>query len=255
VWSNAPESVRQHLQQGAQGKIAETPKANDPIFTHTSYLLCASNTVSLKAAQLAAEQLGYSTHIYSEQLCGIAKDEAEQLARYVATLVVTSRNAGALQDEFPRQSVGTIKDNIVPTLPVHPEPVEGGNAAVDAPASSIKPLALLAGGETTVNLKGNGKGGRNQEFALAFALAAEKHGLKNWTLLSGGTDGRDGPTDAAGGMVDANSLQTMISAGINPSAYLDNNDAYHALNSSNDLLITGATGTNVADLQILLLHP
>ncbi|MDP3837459.1 MAG: DUF4147 domain-containing protein [Methylococcales bacterium] len=249
VWSNAPESVRQHLQQGAQGLIAETPKANDPIFKHTSYVLCASNTVSVKAAQLAAEQLGYNTQIYSDQLCGIAKDEAEQLVRYAATLVVTSRNAGALQDECPRESVGTIKDNIVPTL-------QRGNAAVDAPASSIKPWAILAGGETTVQLKGNGKGGRNQEFALAFALAAEKHGLTGqWTLLSGGTDGRDGPTDAAGGMVDANSLPTMISAGINPSAYLDNNDAYHALNSANDLLITGATGTNVADLQILLLHP
>ena len=209
VWGRVPESVRQHLQQGEHGKISETPKANDPIFKHTNYLLCASNTVSVKAAQVAAEQLGYNTQIYSEQLCGIARDEAEKLAIYAA--------------------------NIVPTL---------------------QPLALLSGGETTVNLKGNGKGGRNQEFALAFALAAEKYGLTGqWSLLSGGTDGRDGPTDAAGGMVDANSLQTMISAGINPSAYLDNNDAYHALNSVNDLLITGATGTNVADLQILLLHP
>lgn len=208
VWGRVPESVRQHLQQGEHGKISETPKANDPIFKHTNYLLCASNTVSVKAAQVAAEQLGYNTQIYSEQLCGIARDEAEKLAIYAA--------------------------NIVPTL---------------------QPLALLAGGETTVNLKGNGKGGRNQEFALAFALAAEEYGLTGqWALLSGGTDGRDGPTDAAGGMVDANSLQTMISAGINPSAYLDNNDAYHALNSVNDLLITGATGTNVADLQILLIN-
>lgn len=208
VWGRVPESVRQHLQQGEHGKISETPKANDPIFKHTNYLLCASNTVSVKAAQVAAEQLGYNTQIYSEQLCGIARDEAEKLAIYAA--------------------------NIVPTL---------------------QPLALLAGGETIVNLKGNGKGGRNQEFALAFALAAEEYGLTGqWALLSGGTDGRDGPTDAAGGMVDANSLQTMISAGINPSAYLDNNDAYHALNSVNDLLITGATGTNVADLQILLIN-
>jgi hydroxypyruvate reductase len=115
-------------------------------------------------------------------------------------------------------------------------------------------LAVLAGGETTVQLKGTGKGGRNQEFALAFALAAEKVGLKNWTLLSGGTDGRDGPTDAAGGVVDNNSLTRMRQAGIDPTQHLDNNDAYHALTSSNDLLITGATGTNVADLQILLLY-
>jgi len=212
VWSAVPESVRHHLQQGEQGLIAETPNANDSIFKRTSYILCASNTVSLKAAQLAAEQLGYTTQIYSEQLCGIAKDEAEKLAIYAANIAPTFRQS--------------------------------------------KPLAFIAGGETTVNLKGNGKGGRNQEFALAFALAAEKHRLTGqWTLLSGGTDGRDGPTDAAGGMVDADSLQTMINAGINPQEYLDNNDAYNALNSSNDLLITGTTGTNVADLQILLLYP
>ncbi|MSP27187.1 MAG: DUF4147 domain-containing protein [Methylococcales bacterium] len=254
VWSCVPESVRLHLEQGEHSLIAETTKPDDSVFKHTRHVLCGSNTVSLKAAQLAAEQLGYETLIYSEQLCGIAREEAEQLAHYAATL--TARNARALQDEFPRQSVGTIKDNIVPTLPVHPELVEGGNAAVDAPASSIKPLALLAGGETTVNLKGKGKGGRNQEFALAFALAAEKHCLTGqWTLLGGGTDGRDGPTDAAGGMVDAGSLPAMRNAGINPQEHLDNNDAYNALNRSNDLLITGATGTNVADLQILLIHP
>ncbi|MFI3189357.1 glycerate kinase [Crenothrix sp. D3] len=227
VWTRVPDSVRLHLERGKQGLIAETPKPDDSVFKHTRHVLCGSNTVSLKAAQLAAEQLGYQTLIYSEQLCGIAREEAEQLAHYAATL----------------------KDNIVPTL-------QRGNVAVDAPASSIKPLALLAGGETTVNLKGNGKGGRNQEFALAFALAAEKHRLTGqWTLLSGGTDGRDGPTDAAGGMVDADSLQTMINAGINPTKYLNNNDAYNALHSSNDLLITGTTGTNVADLQILLLYP
>jgi hydroxypyruvate reductase len=238
VWVRVPKSVQQHLETGAQGLIAETPKTDDAGFKQSSYVLCASNTVSLKAAQAAAEQLGYHTQIYSEQLCGIARDEAEQLAIYATQKLIiptlqrgnavdapASPNAGALPDEFPRQSVGTIK------------------------------VALLAGGETTVNLKGNGKGGRNQEFALAFALAAQKHGLKNWTLLSGGTDGRDGPTDAAGGVVDADSLQNMINAGINPSEYLDNNDAYTALNSANDLLITGATGTNVADLQILLLHP
>jgi hydroxypyruvate reductase len=223
VWLTVPDSVRHHLQQGEQGKIPETPKPNDSVFKHTSYVLCGSNTLSLKAAQQSAEQLGYNTQIYSEQLCGIAKEEAEQLAHYAS--------------------------NIVPTL-------QRGNAAVDAPASSIKSLALLAGGETTVQLKGNGKGGRNQEFALAFALAAEKYGLTGqWTLLSGGTDGRDGPTDAAGGIVDANSLPAMINAGINPNESLNNNDAYTALKSCNDLLMTGATGTNVADLQILLIHP
>ncbi|UOA10644.1 glycerate kinase [Methylobacter sp. S3L5C] len=119
-----------------------------------------------------------------------------------------------------------------------------------------KPLALLAGGETTVTLKGTGCGGRNQEMVLAFALAAEQYDLTgNWTFLSGGTDGRDGPTDAAGGIADQNSIKRMRYADIDPLAMLDNNDSYTALKSSQDLLITGATGTNVADLQVLLITP
>ena len=119
-----------------------------------------------------------------------------------------------------------------------------------------EPLALLAGGETTVTLTGNGRGGRNQELALAFALAAERHGLTGvWTLLSAGTDGRDGPTDAAGGIVDRNTLQRLNDKAINAQKMLDNNDSYHALANSQDLIITGATGTNVADLLVLLIHP
>jgi len=119
-----------------------------------------------------------------------------------------------------------------------------------------KPNAILAGGETTVTITGTGLGGRNQEMALAFAIAAEKHQLNaNWVFLSGGTDGRDGPTDAAGGIVDQQTIERMRNATIEPKQYLANNDAYHALQISEDLLITGATGTNVADLQILLIQP
>ncbi len=119
-----------------------------------------------------------------------------------------------------------------------------------------RPFALLAGGETTVTLIGDGEGGRNQEMALAFALAAEKHGLTGqWVFLSGGTDGRDGPTDTAGGLVDPNTLKRMASKGGDPHTLLANNDSYHALKNSQDLLDTGTTGTNVADLQVLLIHP
>lgn len=118
-----------------------------------------------------------------------------------------------------------------------------------------RPFALVSGGETTVTLRGNGRGGRNQELALAFAIAAERHELPaRWVFLSGGTDGRDGPTDAAGGIVDPWTVQRIRQAGQDPLSFLDNNDSYQALNLSNALLQTGATGTNVADLQILLVN-
>mgnify|MGYP000441953576 CR=1 FL=1 len=117
-----------------------------------------------------------------------------------------------------------------------------------------KPLVIVGGGETTVTLMGGGKGGRNQEMALAAALAADAQELSgDWVFLSGGTDGRDGPTDAAGGMVDPQSLSRMRAAGKDPISLLADNNAYHALKVSDDLLMTGGTGTNVADLQLLIL--
>ena len=134
-----------------------------------------------------------------------------------------------------------------------------GRLLDEIPAASAapgRPLALLAGGETTVTLRGDGRGGRNQELALAFALGAAERGLKGrWTFLSGGTDGRDGPTDAAGGLVDPGSVARITAAGGDPDALLANNDSYRALSLSEDLLQPGATGTNVADLQVLLFQP
>ncbi len=114
-----------------------------------------------------------------------------------------------------------------------------------------KGAALLFGGETTVTLTGGGMGGRNQELALRVALEAEKRGISDeWMFLSGGTDGRDGPTDAAGAIVDHTSLTRMRGAGADPAKHLAESDSYHALKASGDLLMTDATGTNVADLQI-----
>lgn len=113
---------------------------------------------------------------------------------------------------------------------------------------------LVFGGETTVTLCGTGLGGRNQELALRVALSMPDLG-RDWVFLSGGTDGRDGPTDAAGGVVDAGTAGRLRAAGVEAQALLDNNDSHRALSLSGDLLITGATGTNVADVQILLLGP
>ena len=117
--------------------------------------------------------------------------------------------------------------------------------------------AFVAGGETTVTVRGGGKGGRNQEMALAVATAAAAgatRGMRQptWVFLSGGTDGRDGPTDAAGGLVDAGTVRRGKHAGEDPQRALDDNDSYTFLKACGDLLITGPTGTNVADLQVLL---
>lgn len=115
-------------------------------------------------------------------------------------------------------------------------------------------IAIVSGGEPVVMLKGSGLGGRNQELALRFALEAEKAPLpRPFAFLSGGTDGRDGPTEAAGAIVDAATPERMRKAGIDISARLADNDSNPALAASGDLLMTGGTGTNVADIQIILL--
>lgn len=115
-------------------------------------------------------------------------------------------------------------------------------------------FALAYGGETTVELTGKGRGGRNQELALLVAEKATRAGLTGtWVFLSGGTDGRDGPTDAAGGLVDGATLERIAAKGGIIADLLTNNDSYAALKLSGDLLMTGATGTNVADLQLFLM--
>lgn len=113
-----------------------------------------------------------------------------------------------------------------------------------------KKLAYIAGGETVVHLTGNGLGGRNQELALAAAPALA--GLEHCCVFSVGSDGTDGPTDAAGGYVDGQTDAALRTAGWDVFAALQNNDAYHALQAIGSLLITGPTGTNVNDVSVAL---
>lgn len=136
------------------------------------------------------------------------------------------------------------------------EAVEGDVAdAARVICDQAAPGVTIWGGETTVQLKGEGRGGRNQELALRVALEARARGWGNWTCLQGGSDGRDGPTDAAGGLVDQETLGRIAAAGADVTALLANNDSYAALKAAGDLLITEATGTNVADLGVLIRQP
>lgn len=115
-----------------------------------------------------------------------------------------------------------------------------------------KSLAFLAGGETVVHLTGGGKGGRNQEIALA--AAEEIAGLNGTAVFSFGSDGTDGPTDAAGGYCDADTKEKLAAEGISIYDVLQDNDAYRALKKADGLVVTGATGTNVNDVAVLLIR-
>jgi glycerate 2-kinase len=115
-----------------------------------------------------------------------------------------------------------------------------------------KPICLIAGGETTVDVKGSGLGGRNLEVALACAMEIE--GLKNVCMLALATDGEDGPTDAAGAIITGDSIRRARSIGLNPEESLANNDTYHFFNKLGCLLKTGSTGTNVNDLYFLFVY-
>ena len=129
---------------------------------------------------------------------------------------------------------------------------EAARFIVESRFGNPKPV-LLFGGETTVKIRGDGLGGRNQELALRVALEAERQGLVGpWVFLSGGTDGRDGPTSAAGACVDDRSLDRLRKAGGDADLYLERSDSFHALEKSGDLIPQRATGTNVADVQVFL---
>jgi len=117
---------------------------------------------------------------------------------------------------------------------------------------SDRQLCLISGGETTVTVKGSGKGGRNTELALSFALQIQGH--DGIAMLSAGTDGTDGPTDAAGAIVDGKTIERGVSRGLDPFKYLKNNDSYSFLKQTGDLFITGPTGTNVMDIQIIIIE-
>jgi glycerate 2-kinase len=116
------------------------------------------------------------------------------------------------------------------------------------------PVCLLSGGETTVVLGAeHGRGGRNQEFVLATTLKLGTSGMRNVVVLSGGTDGEDGPTDAAGALADAGTLQRAADKGLSPCAFLQAHDAYAFFEATGDLLKTGLTQTNVMDVRVILI--
>lgn len=204
--AKSPESVLTHLQKGADGQIAETPKSM-PSNIHNRIL--GNNVMALASAQARAEQLGYRVLNLGAYI--------EGETRHIATM-----HAGIVR---------SIREQGIPLA---------------------SPVCVLSGGETTVTLApDSGKGGRNQEFVLAALL--KLGALPNVVMLSGGTDGEDGPTDAAGAVADAFTLERAAALGLNGEDFLQRNDAYSFFQTTGDLLITGLTQTNVMDVRVLLI--
>lgn len=205
-----PKTVRNILNAGAEGRIAETPKTGASIFERVENAVIGSNMKAAFAAREKAKELSFNTTILSTELQG----EATEIARWLAKKALEAKES--LQEGYGRK------------------------------------LCLISGGETTVTVRGNGKGGRNTELALAFALEIE--GVQGIVLLSAGTDGTDGPTDAAGAIVNSETIARGRSSGLDAKAYLFNNDSYTYFSKTGDLFVTGPTGTNVMDLQIALIE-
>jgi hydroxypyruvate reductase len=168
----------------------------------------------------------------------------------VGTNIQALRAAGTKADELGYRTLilsSTVEGEareVVKVLAAIAKEVRGSGNPLSAPA------CILCGGETTVTIRGDGKGGRNQEFALASALAID--GIANLVVLAGGTDGNDGPTDAAGAIADGRTLARARAQGLDPFDYLKRNDAYHFFQPLDDLVITGPTRTNVMDVYMVL---
>ncbi|MBN1261935.1 MAG: glycerate kinase [Anaerolineae bacterium] len=158
--------------------------------------------------------------------------EAERLG-YASLLLSTFVEGKA-------REVGRVAAALARSLRVHGDPLS-------------PPACLVWGGETTVTVRGRGRGGRNQELAVAAALGID--GLAGVAIMALATDGTDGPTDAAGAVVDGATLSRARSLGLDPYASLDDNDTYPFLTATGDLLVTGPTGTNVNDLLVILVAP
>ncbi len=205
IWEKVPQSVRQVINEGIEGKLPETLKEPPENIKH---VIIGNNLKALKAAEGAAKKSGFNTIILTSRLSGEAREVAK---------VLTGVAMNVKKDDFP------IK----------------------------KPSCVIAGGETTVTVRGKGRGGRNQELVLA-ALKQIKE-TQGIAVLSAGTDGIDGNSDAAGAVADYKIYQRAKELGLSIDRFLSNNDSNSFFKKTGGLINTGWTNTNVMDIVLLLI--
>ena len=210
LWEKIPDAFRRILLSVERGEAPETPKPGDPAFENMQVELVASNRLALMAVVSRAETLGLEPQLIDSALAG----EASAAGRRIAT-----------------------------ALAEYEHNLSGSQGVMH------KDALLIWGGETTVTLGSDaGRGGRSQELALSAAQVLSAKDARTVTLLAAGTDGRDGPTDAAGAVVDAATWDAIRAAGRDPAKDLASHSAYDSLQAADALFKTGMTGTNVMDL-------
>jgi glycerate 2-kinase len=220
--------IASHLRDGA---APETPKPGDPSFAADEVVILATARDALEAAALRARAAGIEPVILGDDLEGEARD----LAAAHAALAVACAQGG-------EQSLLGLR-----------EAVARGAAHLAGPSTRLqRPLVLLSGGETTVTVRGPGRGGRNTEYLLALGLALGGH--PGICAIACDTDGVDGVEEAAGAILTADTLERAKQVGVDPVAALAENDSYGFFAALGDLAVTGPTGTNVNDFRAIVVE-
>lgn len=221
LWARLPDAARRHLSAVERGDAPETPKPHDPAFARVAIRIIVSNAHALAAAAVAARAAGIDeVTVVESPLTGEASIAGVRLASELMARQKRARGPDARKSKCV---------------------IWGGETTVTFAAGRVPPADAL--------------GGRNQELALAAARSLDNDGeqMGRITMLAAGTDGRDGPTDAAGGIVDGMTWGTVLGAGRDPAADLATHAAHRALDAAGALLQTGHTGTNVMDIVIGLI--
>ncbi|XP_074054227.1 glycerate kinase [Macrotis lagotis] len=231
---------------------ADSDPRGPPACGHVLNVVIGSNSLALAEAQRRAQALGYQALILST----VVQGEVGRLARFYGLL------AQAAGVRLSSQAMKITKEedelwDLVEELQLSDLKLE---EVLEAVEGAKGPVCLLAGGESTVKVQGSGKGGRNQELALRVGVEMSGSTTRDWEalFLSGGTDGQDGPTEAAGAWVTPAIANEAAAEGLDVAAFLANNDSntfFRRLQGGVHLLCTGLTGTNVMDVHLLLLRP
>ncbi len=244
-----PSSVKEVLNPHYGSQVQEQPEV---IKDHVLNVVIGSNTIALECASRKAFELGLRPVIMSPGVCG-------DVCSVTQLYGLLSRFACSPEKEPPPELAAKILQ-LGPEVGVESwDLCRTMNVLVNERKEGWGATCLLAGGEPTVQLTGKGRGGRNQELALRVGLELSSDEVKSGAVfLSGGTDGQDGPTEAAGAVTDGELMKEATSQGLDIDGFLTNNDSFtffSQLSEGQRLLMPGLTGTNVMDVHVMLLPP